>query len=231
MTAPTRRTAGSKPRLTRALVLHTALELADRDGIAVLTMRRLAQELAVEAMSLYHHVANKVDLLDGLVDLVFAEIALPSVEAGWKAALRARSISAYSTLLRHPWAVGLMESRTAPGPASLRHHDAVLGCLRRGGFSLAATAHAYSVLDSYIYGFALQQINLPFNTAAEAAPVADRMPAVLGGGYPHLAEMAAGHVLQPGYAYADEYEVGLDLILDGIERLRDEAASVDSQGP
>lgn len=213
-----------KPRLSRALVLQTALELADRDGIGALTMRRLAQALAVEAMSLYHHVANKVELLDGLIDLVFAEIDLPNPGGDWKTALRARSISAHAALIRHPWSIGLMESRTAPGPATLRHHDAVLGCLRAGGFPLAATAHAYSVLDSYLYGFALQQINLPFTTADQAAPVAEtmmaRMPA---GAYPHLTEMAVGHVLRPGYAYADEFVVGLDLILDGIERLRDGA--------
>lgn len=206
-------------------MLRTALELADRDGIQALTMRNLALALGVEAMSLYHHVAGKVELLDGLIDLVFGEIDLPAPGDDWRAALRNRSISAHSALLRHPWAIGLMESRTAPGPATLRHHDAVLGCLRVGGFSLAATAHAYSVLDSYLYGFALQQINLPFNTSDQAAPVADAMLALMPTGeYPHLQEMAADHVLQPGYAYADEFEVGLDLILDGIERLRGGAA-------
>lgn len=220
MTKPTDRKTEPRPRLNRDLVLRTALELADTYGIEALTMRRLAQELAVEAMSLYHHVANKVELLDAMIDLVFAEIELPSREADWKTALHDRSISAHRALVRHPWATGLMESRTAPGPATLRHHDAVLGCLRAGGFSLRATAHAYSLLDSYIYGFALQEVNLPFNTSDEAAPVAETMMAQMPAGeYPYMTEMAVEHVLQPGYAYANEYEIGLDLILECLERL------------
>ncbi|MFB9990434.1 TetR/AcrR family transcriptional regulator [Deinococcus oregonensis] len=203
-------------------MLQAAIVLADQEGIQALTMRKLADALGIKAMSLYHYVANKVELLDGLIDLVFAEIDLPSFEDGWKTALRARSVSVHRALMRHPWAIGLMESRTVPGPSTLRHHDAVLRCLRAGGLSLPATAHAYSVLDSYIYGFALQQINLPFNTSGQAAPVADAMLAQMPAGeYPFLVEMAVNHVLQPGYAYANEYEIGLDLILDGIERFRD----------
>jgi AcrR family transcriptional regulator len=225
MIKPTDRKTEPRPRLNRDLVLRTALELADTYGIEALTMRRLAQELTVEAMSLYHHVANKVELLDGMIDLVFAEIDLPSRDDDWKTALRARAISAHKALISHPWATGLMESRTAPGPATLRHRDAVLGCLRSGGFSIPATAHAYSLLDSYIYGFALQEINLPFNTADEATPVAqtmmEQMPV---GEYRYLTEMAVEHVLQPGYAYTNEYEIGLDLILDGLERLRESSA-------
>lgn len=214
--------SAARPRLNRDLVLRTALELADRDGIDGLTMRQLAQELSVEAMSLYHHVANKTELLDGVIDLVFAEIELPSRADDWKIAVRARSISARNVLVNHPWAIGLMESRTAPGAATLRHHDAVLGCFRAGGFSVAATAHAYSLLDSYIYGFALQQINLPFNTADEAAPVAQSMTAQMPTGeYPYLAEMMVEHVLQAGYSYSDEFEIGLDMILEGIEQLQD----------
>ncbi len=154
-----------------------------------------------------------------MVDVVFSEIGLPSCDAGWKQAMRQRAMSARTVLARHRWAIGLMESRTSPGPATLRHHDAVLGCLRGAGFSLELTAHAYSLLDSYIYGFALQEASLPFGTADEAAHVAQeiagRMPAEQ---YPHLAEIAIWHVLQPGYLYADEFEIGLDLILDGLER-------------
>jgi AcrR family transcriptional regulator len=212
---------GPRPRLTRDLVLRAAVRLADRDGIGALTMRRLAQELDVEAMSLYHHVANKDDILDGMVDLVFAEIELPSAAGGWKAALRARALSTRTALAHHPWATGLMESRATPGPATLAHHDAVLGCLRAGGFSIQLAAHAYSVLDSYIYGFAIQEINLPFGNAAEAADVAATMmegfPAHR---YPHLTAMALEHVLQPGYDYAEEFDFGLDLILDALDRLR-----------
>ena len=127
-------------------------------------MRKLAQELGVEAMSLYHHVANKDDILDGIVDVVFSEIDLPTNDIDWRAAMRQRAISARQALRRHPWATGLMESRSTPGPATLRHHDAVLGILRNAGFSIELAAHAFSVLDSYVYGFALQESSLPFQT-------------------------------------------------------------------
>ena len=206
--------------LTRDRVLLTAVALADASGIASLSMRKLGDALGVEAMSLYNHVANKDELLDGMVDLVFAEIDLPP-DAGWKAAMRQRAVSARHTLARHPWAIGLMESRTSPGPATLRHHDAVLGSLRSAGFSLALAAHAFSVLDSYIYGFALQEANLPFGTAEETAEVAQMILAQFPTDeYPHLAELTVGHVLQPGYDYGNEFEFGLDLILDGLERAR-----------
>ena len=212
----------ARPRLSRSFVLKTALEVADREGIAALTMRRLAQELTVEAMSLYHHISNKDDLQDGMIDLVFAEIDLPPRAIAWKRALRLRSISVRRVLVRHPWATGLMESRTTPGVATLRHHDAVLGCLRENGFSLPASAHAYSLLDSYIYGFVLQEINLPFQNSDQAAEVASTMMVQMpAGGFPYLSEMVLEHVLQPGYAYADEFEVGLELVLDSLERLRD----------
>ena len=206
--------------LTRERVLAAAIDLADRDGIASLSMRKLAQELGVEAMSLYHHVANKDAILDGLIDLVFGEIDLPVGEADWKVAMRRRAISAREVLRRHPWATGLMESRSTPGPATLRHHDAVLGILRNAGFPLELAAHAYSLLDSYIYGFALQETSLPFNTPEETAEVAQAMMAEFpADAYPHLTEIAVEHVLQPGYSYASEYLFGLDLILDGLERL------------
>jgi AcrR family transcriptional regulator len=206
--------------LTRERVLAAAIDLADRDGIASLSMRKLAQELGVEAMSLYHHVANKDAILDGLIDLVFGEIDLPVGEADWKAAMRRRAISAREVLRRHPWATGLMESRSTPGPATLRHHDAVLGILRNAGFPLELAAHAYSLLDSHIYGFALQETSLPFSTPEETAEVAQAMMAEFpADAYPHLTEIAVEHVLQPGYSYASEYLFGLDLILDGLERL------------
>jgi AcrR family transcriptional regulator len=211
----------AEPRLplTRERVLATAVALADRGGIGSLSMRKLAQELGVEAMSLYHHVANKDDILDGLVDVVFSEIDLPSGEEGWRAAMRRRAISAREALRRHPWATGLMESRPTPGAANLRHHDAVLGVLRGAGFSVELAAHAYSLLDSYIYGFALQEASLPFHTPEEAAEVAQAIMAEFPASeYPHLTEIAVDHVLQPGYDYGNEYLFGLDLILDGLER-------------
>jgi AcrR family transcriptional regulator len=211
----------AEPRLplTRERVLATAVALADRGGIGSLSMRKLAQELGVEAMSLYHHVANKDDILDGLVDVVFGEIDLPTGEDGWKAAMRRRAISAREALRRHPWATGLMESRPTPGAANLRHHDAVLGVLRGAGFPVELAAHAYSLLDSYIYGFALQEASLPFHTPEEAAEVAQAIMAEFPASeYPHLTEIAVDHVLQPGYDYGNEYLFGLDLILDGLER-------------
>ena len=220
-TKPSSRKTETRPRLNRQIVLQTALELADRDGIDALTMRKLAQELRVEAMSLYHHVANKVELLDGMIDLVFAEIDLPIQKNAWKSAMRDRAISALKVLIGHPWALSLMESRTAPGCANLRHHNAVLACLRANGFSVAATAHAYSILDSYIYGFALGQLNLPFQTADQAAEVLETvMVQMTPSEYPYLMEIAVEHVLKPGYTYANEFEIGLELILEGLERLR-----------
>jgi AcrR family transcriptional regulator len=207
--------------LTKQRVLGAAVVLADRDGVRALSMRKLAQELGVEAMSLYHHVANKDAILDGIVDVVFSEIDLPSGEADWKVAMRHRAISAREALRRHPWATGLMESRSIPGPATLRHHDAVLGILRTAGFSVELAAHANSLLDSYIYGFALQEANLPFDTPQETAELAQTIMAEFpADAYPHLTEMAVQHVLRPGYDYGNEYQFGLDLILDGLDRAR-----------
>jgi AcrR family transcriptional regulator len=206
-------------RLSPERVLRAAVALADSGGIESLTMRRLGQDLGVEAMSLYKHVANKDALLDGMVDLVFAEIELPSADTDWRTAMRDRAVSTRAALTRHPWATPLMQSRTAPGPATLHHHDTVIGTLRRAGFSVELTAHAFSVLDGYIYGFAMQQRSLPFDTLEEAQEVGRqmfaRMPA---GAYPHLTELTVQHILRPGYDYGDEFEYGLDLILDGLDR-------------
>ena len=216
---------GPRAPLTRDRVLGAAVALADRDGVGSLSMRRLARELGVEAMSLYHHVPGKQALLDGMVDLVFGEIELPSGD-DWRAAMRRRAVSAREVLSRHPWAIALMESRRTPGPANLRHHDAVLGCLRRAGFPVALAAHAYSLLDAYIYGFALQEASLPFTTPEETAEVARSIMAeVPAGAYPHLTELAVEHVLQPGYDYGDEYQFGLELLLDGLERAAAAAGS------
>ncbi|GEM47234.1 TetR/AcrR family transcriptional regulator [Deinococcus cellulosilyticus] len=211
----------TRPRLSRERVLQKAIEIADQEGIQALTMRKLAQEMGVEAMSLYHHFANKDRLLDGMIDLVFAEIELPT-EGPWKSRIQTRSLSARTALTRHRWALGLMESRTSPGPETLRHHNAVIECLRSSGFSVAATAHAYSLLDSYIYGFALQQINLPFTRFEEGDAAAESiMMEVAAGAYPHLTELAVEHVLKPGYDYTREFEIGLEIVLEGLEKLRD----------
>jgi AcrR family transcriptional regulator len=209
----------ARARLTRERVLRAAIGLADTSGIQSLSMRKLGVELGVEAMSLYNHVTSKSDLLDGMVDLVFAEIDLPIDGVGWRDAMRRRAISAREVLARHRWATGLMETRTSPGPATLRHHDAVLGILRGAGFSVAMAAHAYSLLDSYTYGFAMQEANLPFDTGEETAALAQSILARgAPGEYPHLTEFTVEHVLKPGYDYGAEFEYGLDLILDGLER-------------
>ena len=214
----------AQPRipLTRERVLSAAIVLADTGGIDSLSMRRLADELGVKAMSLYNHVADKDDILDGIVDLVFAEIAVSPDQADWKAAMRLRATSVHQALLRHPWASPLMQSRTNPGPATLRHHNAVIGSLRAAGFSIHLAAHAFSVMDSYIYGFAQQQQNLTYTTAGEAAVVAQdilrQLPADM---YPYLAEMIVEHALQPDYDYSKEFDFGVDLILGGLEVLSD----------
>ena len=207
--------------LTKESVLQAALKLADQGGLEALSMRKLGQALGVEAMALYYHFANKERVLDGIVDLVFGEIELPQAGADWKSAMRRRAISVRDALLRHRWAIGLMESRTNPGPANLRHHDAVIGCLRAAGFDMAAAATAYSLLDSYIYGFAMTKMNLPFDDTSDIAEMAESMlePFPVGE-YPNLAAFITEHAMQPGYDYADEFEVGLDVILDGLERVR-----------
>jgi AcrR family transcriptional regulator len=203
--------------------LATAVALAQRDGIESLSMRKLADELGAGAMSLYHHVANKDELLDGMVDGVFGEIELPSTDDDWKTAMRKRAVSTREALRRHPWAIGLMEGRTTHGPGNLRLHNAVLGCLRAAGFSLAMTVHAYSVQDAYIYGFALQEQDMSPESADDFAAEAQRQmheyEAVLAD-YPHLVEVVGGHVAKAGYDYATEFLFGLDLILDGLDRLR-----------
>jgi AcrR family transcriptional regulator len=205
--------------LSRDRVLRAAVALADEGGIGALSMRRLGEALGVEAMSLYNHIAGKDDLLNGMIDLVFGEIDLPACEGDWKSAMRQRAISAREVLGRHRWAIGLMESRASPGPATLQHHDAVLGCLRAGGFSLEMTAHAYALLDSYIYGFALQEASLPFETPEETSKVAqDIFGQFTADQYPYLTELTVNHVLQPGYSFGHEFQIGLDLILDGLAR-------------
>ena len=181
------------------------------------------QELGGAPMSLYNHVSNKDDLLDGMIDLLFGEIELPLGGHNWKSAMRQRAVSMRAAMTRHGWAIGLMESRRTPGPATLRHHDAVIGCLRDAGFPIALAAHAFSALDSYIYGFALQERSLAFGTPEQTSELARvfllQFPTKE---YPRLAELTMEHVLQPGCDYADEYEFGLDLILDGLEaRLAD----------
>lgn len=181
-------------------------------------MRRLAAALGVAPMAPYRHVTSKDDLLDGMVDVVFAEIDLVAGAAGWKAAMRARAVSVRDVLTRHRWAIPLMESRTTPGPANLAHREAVLTVLLGGGFSAAGATHALNLLDSYIYGFALQEANLPFSDAEELAEVGqailEHIPA---DAYPNLVAVA-GELMAAGFDYGAEFTYGLDVVLDGIER-------------
>jgi AcrR family transcriptional regulator len=215
-------TARARVPLTRERALQAAVALADTQGIEAVTMRGLARDLGVEAMSLYHHVANKDDILDGMVDLVFSEVQLPEPGTAWRPAMRERALSVRAAMTRHPWALALMESRTSPGAATLAHHNAVLGCLRQEGFSVEMAAHAFSLLDAYIYGFALQEVTLPFDESMSSeemlglvGPMLDAFPS---GEYAYLEELTAQHVLTVGYSYGKEFSFGLDLILDGLER-------------
>jgi AcrR family transcriptional regulator len=218
MSTKTTEAAQHRVPLSRELVLQTAYGLADDGGLESLTMRRLGQELGVEAMAIYYYFASRDQIVDGIVDLVFTEIELPASDGDWKAAMRRRAVSLRDVLLRHRWAIGLMESRRNGGPANLRHHDTVIGSLRGGGMDIAMAAHAYSLLDSYVYGFALTKMTLPFDTEEEIAEVAQGLrQAVDLDGYPHLVEMI-GHAMQPGYDYGNEFEYGLDAILDSLEK-------------
>lgn len=227
MARPAKPATQTRAPLSRERVLRAAVAFADESGIATLSMRKLGEALGVEAMSLYNHVASKSDLLDGMIDLVFSEIDLPSGGASWKSAMRQRAVSARQVLSRHRWAIGLMESRSSPGPATLRHHDSVIGSLRDAGFPVALAGHAFAVLDSYIYGFTLQETSLPFDTGEETAELAEMIMARFPPGeYPHLTELTVEHVLQSGYDHGNEYQFGLDLILDGLERARHTALSL-----
>ena len=213
--------ASGRLPLSRERVLECAVALADESGLSALTIRTLAQSMGTKPMSLYYYVANKDEILDGIVDMVFSEIELPMPGRDWRGEMQQRSHGVRSALRRHPWAVGLLESRSAPGPATLRHHEATLATLREAGFSVQLTAHAYALLDSYIYGFALQEAALPFegrDTAAEITnPIMERFAT---GEYPRMVEIAVEHVLKPGYDFGDEFEFGLNLILDGLNRLK-----------
>jgi len=203
--------------LNRDEIVRAAVDVADEDGFDSLTMRNLAEELNTAPMSLYRHVHNKEDLLDGMIDIVFSEIRDPAIGGDWKSELRQRGISAREALLRHRWAIGNMEDRMSPGPASAQHHNATMGCLREAGFSFRDAVHAYSALDSYTYGFALQEKTIPFQTPEESAEMAKATLGDTGALYPYIAEVVE-EFAKDGYDYAKEFEFGLDLILDALER-------------
>lgn len=200
-------------------MLQAGVALADEAGLDGFSMRGLAQELGVVPMALYKHVANKEELLDGMVDIVFSEMDSPSAGEDWRSALRRRALSAREALKHHSWAIGLMESRH-PGPANLRHHNATMGCLREAGFSFQMAVHAYSVQDSYIYGFALQEQDLGFETPQSAGKAAQRRAERNGAvhDYPYLAEIVT-KLSETGYDADIEFAWGLDLILNGLDQL------------
>ena len=225
---PRKRTGAKGPSpLSKEKVIDAALDLADEAGVTSLTMRKLADKLGVEAMSIYYHVANKNEILDAILDAIFSEIELPSPDdTDWKSAMRNRAMSAREVVLKHKWDVALMESRPNPGPATMHHHNAVLGALRTNGFSLPLAAHAFSVIDSYVYGFVMQEEALPFETEEELKAVADGIMAQFPiDDFPHLGEMIVDHALKAGYSYKKEFEFGLDLILNGLEKASQNEAS------
>lgn len=205
--------------LSRERIVVTAVALADAGGFRSLSMRNIAAELGAGTMALYRHVANKEDLLDDMVDVVFAEMYVPAIGGRWRHELRERGISARAALQRHPWAVGLMETRMHPGPASAAHHNATMGCLREAGFPFREAVHAYNLLDAYTYGFALQEQTIPFETPEESGDMAASTVGERGDAYPYLAEVVV-ELGKRGYDYTEEFEFGLDFIVDGLERYR-----------
>jgi len=207
-----------RPALSRTRIIDAAVAVADEGGLSAVSMRNVGAEAGVEAMSLYHHVKNKEDLLDALADWIFTRIELPALDDPWRPAMAARAASARTLLSTHPWALGLIESR-APGPALLHHHDTVLGCLRTNGFSVQLASHAFSAIDSYVYGFVLTEQNIPLEQgeSPEAFVAEIGMPA---GEYPFLTEMTTALIADGDYAFADEFDYGLGLILDALEGRR-----------
>jgi AcrR family transcriptional regulator len=202
--------------LTRDRIVLAAVRVADRRGLSGVSMRTVGRELGVEAMSLYHHIAGKDDLVDELADWVFTRIALPSPDQPWRAAMIDKATSARTALTRHPWALGLIESRRNPGPALLRHHDAVLGCLGRNGFPVDLAIHAFSVVDAYVFGFVLSELNLPMEQGESAEEFVKEigLPTHT---YPHLSKMLVEQVIGQNFSYADEFDYGLQLILDALD--------------
>lgn len=213
-----RQDRSTRSPLTKEGVLQAAVDLADRDGLGALTMRRLGAELGVEAMSLYKHVANKDEILDGIVELVVGEIEIPSEGADWKEAMRRRAVSAREVLSRHSWAIGLLEARGSTGPTALRYLDAILGTLRSAGFSIENAAHAFWLLDSYVYGHVVQETSMPISTSEETTQSTESiLEQITMDEYPHLVEIGE-HALRSAFSFDSEFEFGLDLILDALDR-------------
>jgi len=207
-----------RPPLTRERVFQAAVDVADRDGLGALTMRRLGAELGVEAMSLYKHVANKEEILDGIVEVVVGEIETPRDGAEWKEAMRRRALSAREVLGRHSWAIGLLEARGTTGPKALSYVDSILGNLRSAGFSIENAVHAFWLLDSFVYGQVIQETSLPMSTSTEMTESAgSTLEQGTADDYPHLVEVGE-HAMKSEYSVDKEFEFGLDLILEALDR-------------
>lgn len=206
---------GQRPALSAAAVVEAAVRVADHGGLGAVSMRGVGRELGVEAMSLYHHVRNKEHLLDALTDWVFAEVELPRPEEGWRAGMERRAVSLRRVLGAHPWALVLVESRRSPGPCLLRHHDAVLGCLRSAGFSVRLAAHAFAAIDAYVFGFVLTEQTLPMGPGESAGDFAATLD-LPEAEYPHLVENVVELTSGADYDFADEFGYGLDLVLEGL---------------
>ncbi len=221
MPAKKRSRGATEVGLSKQRLVSEAIRLADQEGVEGLSMRRLATALGAGAMSLYHYVGGKEELLDAMIDVVFGEIELPTEGVEWQAAMRHRALSARQVLGRHPWAIALMDSRITPGPAHLRHREAITGTLRKGGFSVLLATHAAWLLDSYVYGFALQEASVPFGSADELKGMVEDayLPQIPADTFPYLHESAA-ELAAVNYDPREEFEFGLDLILAGLEQAR-----------
>jgi len=208
-----------RPALNQDRIIGAAVRVADRGGVGHVSMRNVGKELGVEAMSLYHHLAGKDALLDGLAGWIFTQIELPDPHDPWRRAMVDRAASARRALSQHPWALGLIESRRSPGVGLLRHHESVLACLRHNGFSVVLASHAFSAFDAYVFGFVLTELNLPMGADESVEDFVEEIRSMLPADeYPHLVEMITDQVVGQDYAYADEFEFGLDLIIDSLER-------------
>jgi AcrR family transcriptional regulator len=210
----------SPPPLSRERILRAALRLADQGGLEALSMRKVAQELGVKAMSLYNHIANKDDMIDGLVDRVVSDIELPRFDLDWKTAMRQRALSAHEVLLKHPWAVMAIMSRINVGSAMLRYVDTTIGCLRQAGFSWEMADHAWNAIDSHIYGFTLQELNFPIEASEYAETAESFISYIPPDQYPYMHQLSL-YVIEGSYDGLHDFEFGLDFVLDGLDKLRE----------
>lgn len=207
--------------LNQDRIVNAAIEIADAGGIGALTIRRLAAVLDTKPMTIYYHLPSKHHILDGMVDVIYSEIYAPTIENDWRSEVRRRSVSARKVLADHPWATALMESSETPGPANLRHHDEMVACLHHGGFPMGMVVEVYTLIDSFVFGFALQESNLPFASDTDLSDLARETiepPREL---YPHLAELNSHLMRRPGFSFRDTFELGLDILLAGLESAKE----------